>query len=60
MVDETVDDAFGADHVVEDRAPIFEGSVGRDDRGATFIAGVDDVEGARLVFGPRTAGPVRR
>ena len=37
MVDETVDDAFGADPVVEDRAPIFEGSVGRDDRGAAFM-----------------------
>ena len=43
VVDESVDDPFGADHVVEYFAPIFEGPVGRYDRGG-------DYSGVRRVY----------
>jgi hypothetical protein len=44
MVDEPVDNGLGANHVTEDGAPVFEGSIRCNDGRASFIAGVDDVE----------------
>jgi hypothetical protein len=44
VVDEPVDNGLGANHVTEDGAPIFEGSIRCNDGRASFIAGVDDVE----------------
>ena len=50
VVDESVDDAPGADRVMEYFAPFFEDSIRRNDGGGSFIAGVDDVEKVLALF----------
>ena len=50
VVDESVDDGLGANHVVEYLAPVFEGSVGRNDGRAAFIAGIDHVKQEFALF----------
>ncbi len=50
MVDESVDDATCADHVMEYFAPFFEDPIRRNDGGSSFIAGIDDVEEVLALF----------
>ena len=50
MVDQSVDDAFGADIVLEYFAPVAEGPIGCNQGACAFIAGVQDIEDVFALF----------
>ena len=50
MVDQAVDDAFGAHFVLEHFAPVAESSIRCDDRAGALIAGVEDIEDVLALF----------